>query len=126
MWSCGKKMRNSGSGNNGHRRFLSFISYAFSSILFDVVAYSLSSKVSGIVSTQYNILFYFPSMGYNILRKYAMSPGYPSYNSFNTTFLLLALPVITFVAGIELQRIISRRFRNLENYSEQWKTESEN
>ncbi len=118
-------MRNNKSGNNGHRRFMSFVSYAFSSILFDVVAYTLSAKVSGIVSAQYNILFYFPTLGYDIFRKYALNQSYLNYVSINTTAMLVILPVVTFVAGIVLEKAISLKVRKSEHFSDRFSDQSE-
>lgn len=119
-------MRNRNKDYSGSRRFVSFVSYAFTSILFDVVAYTLSSKVAGVVSTQYNIMFYFPSLGYNLLRKYALGNVSVNYGIINTYGLLLVLPVVTFFAGIILEKIIAHKFQDSGKYRKQWQANSEN
>lgn len=113
-------MRNGNTGNNSHRRLTSLVSYAFSTILFDALAYALSSKVYGMVLNQYNALFYFPALGYSYFRSYFLNPGFVNGGITNFTDFILALPIVTFIAGIMLEKIISVKFRNSRKKSDGW------
>lgn len=111
-------MRNTGSKATGHRRILSFVSYAFSSIVFDMVAYVMSGKLYGMFNVRASLLSPYPAMAYSILHDEMFSVETLGYNPFSLTALLIILPLITFVGGIMLHRIFSRKSGNSRVFSE--------
>ncbi len=108
-------MSTSGSLNNGQRRFRSYLSYAFSSILFDIVAYSMSGKLYAFVTGHETILFFFPSLMISWTNFYLRLYGYAPYAINVVSVLILALPVVTFLAGVFLHKISERKFRKRKN-----------
>ena len=113
-------MRNKQTDTAMHRRFMSYISYAFSSIIFDIFAYTLSGKIVGLLYSKQNLLFYFPSLSYNLVSHYAPNMGHFNTSLISMNDLLISLPIITFLAGIFLQKIISVRFQESRDLSEGW------
>ncbi len=111
-------MRSNRSENTVQRRFMSFISYAFSSIVFDIFAYAMSGKVVGLLNSQQNYLFYFPLFSYNLASLYVPNLISIEMSLANFRGLILLLPVITFIAGILLQKGVSRKAGKYNDFSQ--------
>ena len=110
-------MRSNSAENTVHRRFMSFISYAFSSIVFDIFAYTMSGKLVGLFNTQQNLLFYFPSLSYNLFSTYAPNADSVNLSLVNLNDFIVVLPIITFLGGMLLQKVVSRKAENYEGAS---------
>lgn len=88
---------------------MSYLSYASSSIIFDIVAYSMSGKLYSFVASHEGVLFFFPGVITKLLGKYLMAYGYSPDVLSSVTVLLISLPIITFVAGIMLHKAVHAR-----------------
>lgn len=94
---------------SGRRKLLSYVTYAFSSIIFDAVAYTMSLKLSSflnvsqsLVSTAQGFLFILP-------QRYLGAYGISLSGFSLTSILLIALPIITFISGIWLHKAATSR-----------------
>jgi hypothetical protein len=93
------------------RKVISFLTYASSSVVFDVVAYSLSGKISKLAETHAGSLIYSPSL--------IISYGAAKFSSllFGTgligraSVIIVILPIVTFFFGAITHRAFSRRIR---------------
>lgn len=104
--------------NKNQRRVSSFISYAFSSIIFDVIAYSMSGKFYAFIEGNKTLLFLFPSILLSWTNTYLKLYGYTPYASNVISLLIIGLPVVTFLAGLFVHKITERKQKDKRNNSE--------
>lgn len=97
------------SGNANGKKIGSFITYAFSSIAFDIIAYTLSGRLLPVITSHETTLFFFPSIIFTIFNQYLIVYGVAHYTVNAVTFLLISLPIITFVAGIMFHKFLPSR-----------------
>ncbi len=97
----------------------SFLTYALSSIIFDVVAFSMSNKLSIFLSANEKIIFLFPIlMQSEIIRLVSFGIYYVS-NLDISIFTLIILQAMAFLAGIIIHMAFSsRNDRPIGNFTE--------
>ena len=102
-------MSKPGSNNNEQGKFVSYLFYAFSSIIFDIVAYTLSGKLGAFIMGHETLLFFFPTLTISWVKDYLSFYGYSYYAMSAVGVLILALPVVTFIAGLMLHKLSFRK-----------------
>lgn len=100
---------NPGINNKDQGKFVSYLFYAFSSIIFDVVAYTLSGKLGAFILAHETLLFFFPTLTIFWVEDYLNFYGYSYYAMSADGLLIVALPVVTFVAGLLLHKLSFRK-----------------
>lgn len=98
-------------GDRGHNRIFSFFAYAVSSVIFDIIAYSISGQIHGFVLAHSVILLYFPLFvfPYSGDALLSLASGYISGGIAQEELLIMGLTVLAFLLGILTHRHLTVR-----------------
>ncbi len=92
-------------------QIFSFFAYAVSSVIFDILAYSISGEVRGFVLTHSVILFYFPLFMFPYLEDASLSAvqAYMFRGITQGELLIIGLTIFAFLLGILAHRHVTEK-----------------